>query len=221
MAITRGESLVYVRVSMSIRHIEYTFYLFTPLMFMKYISTIIVFSAVVFTAAWMMPYNQSVEASSGLPSEVIDVMTRAIEDEYLAEATYAAVLEKHGDVRPFSNIIIAEQRHSSLVADLFEKYNLPVPVNTLIGTITAPDTLLASCELGVEAEVLNIALYDDLLPLVADYPDVAEVLDYLQRASEQNHLPAFERCVDRDGSAGGRGGMGGRGGGGGGRGWRW
>jgi hypothetical protein len=34
----------------------------------------------------------------------------ALDDEYQARATYAQVLEDFGDVRPFSNIVEAEDR---------------------------------------------------------------------------------------------------------------
>ena len=48
-------------------------------------------------------------------------------------------------------------------------------------------------------------MYDRLLKLAIDYPDVQHVLMQLQRASIENHLPAFQRCVERgDGQGRGR-----------------
>jgi hypothetical protein len=36
----------------------------------------------------------------------------ALDDEYKAEATYAAVITRFGPVRPFINIVEAERRHA-------------------------------------------------------------------------------------------------------------
>ncbi|WP_257556844.1 hypothetical protein [Sphingobium sp. CFD-2] len=38
-------------------------------------------------------------------SKLANILLDALEDERKAEATYAAVIEKFGPVRPFSNII--------------------------------------------------------------------------------------------------------------------
>jgi hypothetical protein len=40
-------------------------------------------------------------------------------------------------------------------------------------------------------------MYERLLAMTADYPDVGQVFRNLQRASQQNHLPAFQRCAMR------------------------
>jgi len=45
-------------------------------------------------------------------------------------------------------------------------------------------------------------MYDRLLNDTIDYPDVQAVLKRLQRASTENHLPAFQRCVERGGAQG-------------------
>ena len=42
------------------------------------------------------------------------VLLEALDDERKAEATYAAVIEKFGEVRPFINIIDAERRQHVL-----------------------------------------------------------------------------------------------------------
>lgn len=38
-------------------------------------------------------------------------------------------------------------------------------------------------------------MYNRLLVLVKDYPDVQQVFLNLQQASQQNHLPAFQRAT--------------------------
>jgi rubrerythrin len=124
------------------------------------------------------------------------ILLDALEDEYKAEATYAAVLTRFGDVRPFSNIVGSERRHSTAIARQLERLGHTVPTNKLMGTIEAPATLADACSAAIEGEIENIALYDRLLPSISD-PEVRHVLENLQRASRENHLPAFRRCLER------------------------
>ena len=49
---------------------------------------------------------------------------------------------------------------------------------------------------AVEAEGENAALYDRLLDAV-ERPDIRTVLQNLQEASQERHLPAFRRCSER------------------------
>lgn len=135
----------------------------------------------------------------------------ALDDEYRAEATYAAVIAAFGEVRPFINIIEAERRHAASVRAEMDRLGLRYPAaNPYLGKLAAPGSVLDACKAGVAAEVENIALYDRLLPTIAD-PQVRDTLTRLQAASRDRHLPAFNRCVER-------GGVQGRGSGGGGRG---
>ena len=144
----------------------------------------------------------STPAESATAATDADALAAALADEYLAEATYAAVIEEFGDVRPFANIIRAERYHAELVKAEMDRLGLEYsPDNDLIGKIEVPETLLSACETGVSAEKENIALYDRLLPGISD-PQVRETLTLLQWASRERHLPAFERCVFRGGQPG-------------------
>jgi hypothetical protein len=145
------------------------------------------------------------------------ILLDALSDERKAEATYAAVIERFGPVRPFTNIISAEQRHSLAIERQMGRLGIPVPANEMEGTMDAPTSLAAACEQAVEAEIENIALYDRLIPMIRDEA-VAVVFRNLQAASRDNHLPAFRRCRERD-LGGGRGPQG-KGTVRGGRGWR-
>ncbi len=132
---------------------------------------------------------------SDLPEEVQQALDMAIDDEYKALSTYEAVLAKNGQVRPFSMIKGAEEQHIASLKAIYDKYGLVPPQNKWLGTITVPDTLQQSCQTGVEAEIANAALYKDkLLPVVAEYEDIVVVFTKLMNASEQKHLPAFDRC---------------------------
>lgn len=129
-------------------------------------------------------------------------LASAIEDEYRAEAFYAAVIEKFGPVRPFSNIIGAERRHADAIRALMLDYGIEPPQNAFLDdpaiTATMPATVADSCRMGVEAEITNRDLYGkQLLPAVTAYPDITATLKQLAAASETRHLPAFQRCASR------------------------
>lgn len=154
----------------------------------------------------------STQAGS-LSPQAADAVLAALDDEYKAESLYKAILAKHGDARPFSNIINAERHHSDMLIDLLKTYGqavLPNPYeNGVKPKLSAPATLLEACEIGVAAEIENVALYDDkLLPAVSTYPDITDVMVRLRNASQERHLPAFQRCVSRGGTMGQGGGMG-------------
>lgn len=133
---------------------------------------------------------------------VSNVLIEAINDEYKARATYRHVIRKFGEIRPFINIVDAESRHVEALIPLFHKYSVAVPEDSWDSRTEAPHSVLEACQIGVEAEIENAKMYDRLLELTADYPDVQRVLIQLQRASTENHLPAFRRCVERGGGQG-------------------
>lgn len=131
-----------------------------------------------------------------LSSEVQTALNRALADEYQALATYEAVQRSFGNVRPFVMISRAEEQHIAALKALFDKYGMTVPENTALNQVTAPSSLVAACQTGVSAEKANAALYrNELLPVVKDYPDITNVFTNLLSASENRHLPAFERCA--------------------------
>lgn len=133
------------------------------------------------------------------------VLVEALDDERKAEATYGAVIEKSGEVRPFINIIEAERRHSAAIEQQMTRLGFAIPANQWQGKGMAPATLAEACSMAITAEVENIALYDRLLPAIAD-DSVRHVLQNLQDASRDNHLPAFRRCLERENGGSGSGG---------------
>lgn len=117
----------------------------------------------------------------------------ALADEYKAEALYTKVIEKHGEVRPFINIIRSEQQHSASLINLYNAFGLEVLKNTYFDTVEAPATVQEACQIGVDAEIANMQMYDRLLEQ-AENQDIRRVFENLSAASENKHLPAFERC---------------------------
>jgi hypothetical protein len=137
------------------------------------------------------------------------MLTYAIEDEYLAYSQYSKIINEFGAQRPFTNILRAEENHINAVKALFEAYGFAVPEYKADEYTTVPASLLEAAKLGVTEETENIAMYEGFLK--QELPeDVKAVFNYLIKAS-QNHLRAFQRSVDRlegnvtGNSSGGRG----------------
>jgi hypothetical protein len=135
----------------------------------------------------------------------IQVLHEALDDEYHSYTTYDQVIVDFGEVRPFINIREAEGRHIAALFRLFEKYDQPIPANPWPGKVERYKSLKEACEGGVAAEIANSEMYERLLGMT-QRDDIAEVLGNLQAASQSRHLPAFQRCVERQGSS--EGGMG-------------
>ena len=131
----------------------------------------------------------------GLPDSVVQALNSAIDDEYKARATYEAVINELVSVRPFSMIIRAEEQHISSLKALYDKYGLDIPVDPYTNVEVA-SSKSDNCSVGVQAEIVNAALYrDTLLPVVQDYPDITSTFTTLMDASQDNHLPAFQQCA--------------------------
>jgi hypothetical protein len=134
----------------------------------------------------------------------VQILHEALDDEYRAWATYDQVIADFGEVRPFINIREAEARHIQALLRLFERYGLAVPANPWTSKAERYTSLQAACEAGVVAEIANGEMYSRLLGQT-QREDILRVLRNLQEASQQRHLPAFQRCAQR-GAGGGRGG---------------
>jgi len=132
-----------------------------------------------------------------------EALRAALDDEYKARATYRAVLDAFGAVRPFSNIVESEERHIQALTTLFDSHGFDVPRDPWKNRIAAPESVAAACAAGVEAEQENAALYEKLLEAAHGHPDVEEVFHNLLSASQKNHLPAFQRGVQRERGNGG------------------
>ncbi len=135
-----------------------------------------------------------------LKKEEVEGLLLALNDEYLATAVYEQVNKDFNDPRPFVNIVEAEKRHAERLKTLFAAYKIPVPENPWTGSTAKFKSVTEACKAGVEGEIVNRQLYDKLFKSTVR-EDILIVYRALQRASDENHLPAFERC----GGGGGRG----------------
>jgi hypothetical protein len=136
-----------------------------------------------------------------LNRDEINGLLLALNDEYLAIATYEQVNKDHNSPRPFVNIVDSERRHADMLKELFGKYGLAVPENPWTGGTPKYESVAEACKAGVEGEIINRDLYTRLFKST-ERKDILDTYTYLQRASVENHLPAFERC---GGAGGGRG----------------
>lgn len=119
-----------------------------------------------------------------------NMLTFAIQDEYLARGEYQKVMEKFGKRRPFSNIIKAEVRHIDSLKPLFKKYGVTLPPDRGLELAKVPATFAEALKVGVDAEVQNIAMYERFLK--KELPDdVRSVFQYLL-AGSQNPLASFQ-----------------------------
>ena len=121
--------------------------------------------------------------------------------EYAAAAEYTAILTAFGPtVQPYARILQAERQHIAALQQQCVRYGVPIPADPYLGHVTAPATLLEAAQTGVAAELLNVALYDDLLTKVRNYPSLVQVLTNLRAASLNNHLLAFQAAVANGGT---------------------
>ncbi|MCT2536771.1 rubrerythrin family protein [Aquibacillus koreensis] len=123
------------------------------------------------------------------------MLTYALQDEYLAQARYDNILGTFGDIPTFSRIRQAELRHISALLPLFERYQVPLPEDMSQNFVTTPESLKASYAAGVQGEIANIAMYDKFLAYELPV-DMRTVFQQLRNASV-NHLAAFERGLAR------------------------
>lgn len=120
-----------------------------------------------------------------------EMLQYAIEDERLALAEYELIMNEFNVTRPFSNIIKAESTHESALLNLYEVYGYPVSDFDATSHVVLPNSLEEIYDIGVEAEIANIAMYNKFLS--TDLPsDVRQVFEALRNGSI-SHLEAFER----------------------------
>ncbi len=153
-------------------------------------------AAVMVTSAWAGGDDfGAAGAAVNKSPDLEEMLTYAIQDEYLARAEYELIMEEYGSMRPFSNVMQAEVRHIGWVVELFAEYDFALPKDTAALHVVLPSTLKAAFETGVQAEIDNIAMYESFL--ARELPeDVREVFEQLKAGSE-SHLRAFSNNLRR------------------------
>ncbi|MGP4077484.1 ferritin family protein [Halobacillus sp. K22] len=127
---------------------------------------------------------------------VPEMLTYAMQDEYLAQARYQDILNTFGYVRTFARIKEAEMRHIAALNTLFARYQVPLPEDISQLFIVTPENIKRAYGAGVRGEIDNIAMYNKFLTY--ELPaDIRVVFTQLRDASV-NHLAAFERGLERE-----------------------
>jgi hypothetical protein len=119
--------------------------------------------------------------------------------EYAAAASYQAVLDKFGQVEPYATILQAELKHINALTRQLERAGVVVPENPYLGNLVAPENLRLAAEAWAEGEILNVAMYDELLAQAAD-TNLIRVLSNLRRSSQESHLPMFRLAAENGGT---------------------
>jgi len=152
------------------------------------------------TASWASGPDYGASAataaiSGGKSFTIVDMLRWAAEDEYLAHGEYAAIMKKFGTMRPYDNIMAAEEQHLSWLKTEYLRRGITFPADGSAGHVVVPANLKEAAQTGVEAEIANIKMYDNFL----SHPELAKsenastktLFENLRRASE-NHLRAFK-----------------------------
>ncbi|HOO67830.1 MAG TPA: hypothetical protein PLC53_00465 [Bacilli bacterium] len=126
---------------------------------------------------------------------IMDMLTYAVQDEYLAHGEYDAIMDKFGTQKPYSNIVLAEETHLAYLKEVYASYDIEFPEDDSNGHIVIPDNLLEAAQTGVTAEVNNIAMYNKFLDY--ELPDNVRNVFIILRDASENHLSAFENQVEK------------------------
>jgi len=123
---------------------------------------------------------------------VQEMLNFAIQDEYLARSQYTTVIDTFGKVRPFSNIVLSEERHIAYLQPLFTDRGWDIPADQSLVLVIKPKTFAEALNIGVRAETDNIAMYEYFLQQPELPNDLKTVFELLHAAS-QKHLKAFRK----------------------------
>ena len=136
----------------------------------------------------------STVVSGSLSDAEVRALTAALQDEHNAKALYEQAIADLGSVRPFAQIVRAEEHHIAALERLFTRYGLEIPAVETDALEVTFATQADACAAGVTAEQANAALYDGLFAQV-DNADLTRVFTALQSASLNRHIPALEACA--------------------------
>jgi hypothetical protein len=95
------------------------------------------------------------------------MLTYAIQDEYLAYAEYDKIIDAYGAQRPFTNIIKAKKPTFPPGAPVYGVWRDVAGEHR--GGLSSRSGTLAEAIAGVDAEISNIAMYETFLK--QDLPD--------------------------------------------------
>lgn len=122
---------------------------------------------------------------------VEQMLVLAIEDEYLAKATYTKLLELFPEEEKLTRLINAEQNHIEALLPLFETYNIAVPTDNHGSLVLSFETFQQAAVAIADAELTNISMYQHFLKQSNTPEDIKVVFGYLL-AGSMRHLQAAQ-----------------------------
>lgn len=122
------------------------------------------------------------------------MLNYAIEDEYLAREEYDIAIQTFGDEKPFNSIIGSEVMHISWLKKLLEKYGFKIPKDEARKYLEVPDSFKEAVQLGIDAEIENINMYDEFLTNSLS-EDALNVFTKLRDASK-GHLFVLKKRLE-------------------------
>jgi hypothetical protein len=125
---------------------------------------------------------------------IVDMLRWAAEDEYIARGEYEAIMKKFGTMRPYENIMAAEEQHLAWLKAEYQTRGMAFPADGSASNVVVPSTLKQAAQAGVDAEIANIRMYESFLAhselAKPENASAKTLFEQLKRASE-NHLRAF------------------------------
>lgn len=144
---------------------------------------------------WISRLIISLAASSALTAfgaDVKSVLDAAYSHEFTMSMRYSSVLTQFGEVRPFSNLSQAEDRHMAILAQQYQRLGFDLPSVPRVA-LRGFSSVLEACMVSLDNEYESVALYDRLLADTTD-PLLIDTFKYLRSASADRHIPALRRC---------------------------
>jgi hypothetical protein len=138
----------------------------------------------------------SLGALDNVSFTIEEMLVYALQDEYAARQEYTYIIENFDITKPFTNIIESEETHISLLLPLFETYDITQIEDSSLDHIISIEDIEDAFATGVQAEILNIAMYNLFLTQDELPEDIKDVFIELRDASE-NHLAAFQKNLDK------------------------
>ncbi|MCX6107294.1 MAG: DUF2202 domain-containing protein [Proteobacteria bacterium] len=145
--------------------------------------------AVKWLTALVLMFATSAMASTSLKSALVE----AYQDELNAYMRYESIIQQFGDIMPFSNLVGSEERHMNLLEQVF-KLNGWSPLKIYHPIAQFYSSVVSACDVSLEAEEYNVAMYDRLLKDTSN-EEARAVFLHLREASADRHIPALQRCA--------------------------
>lgn len=153
---------------------------------------VVIFSILVACVLIVCGLKSTAQTPVATDQPIREALISAIDDERQAQAYYAAVLAKFGQVRPYTQLVKAEARHEEILVRYCEQNGIEVPANQwATPTVPLPATLEEVRQQSLTREVKNVEMYDEFLKTIKT-PALVTIFENLRSASLDHHIPALK-----------------------------